>query len=153
MTEHVGFLAELPVRAVLDGELVALDDDGKPDFPQLCECVLMRHRSTPLTFMAFDVLSVDGEPVVSWPYSECRRILEDLGLNDSRWRTPEAFDDGEVLWTAVVEHELEGVVAKLRTGRYVPGRRTWIKTKNKEYWRYEMEREAAFKAERPRQFV
>jgi ATP-dependent DNA ligase len=33
MTEHVGFLAQLPVRAVLDGELVALDDEGKPDFP------------------------------------------------------------------------------------------------------------------------
>jgi bifunctional non-homologous end joining protein LigD len=59
MTPHVGFLAELPVRAVLDGELVALDDEGKPDFPQLCERVLMRRTTVPLTFMAFDVLSVD----------------------------------------------------------------------------------------------
>ena len=42
MTEHVGFLAELPVRAVLDGELVALDENGKPDFPSLCEGVLQR---------------------------------------------------------------------------------------------------------------
>jgi len=46
MTKHVLFLADLPVRAVLDGELVALDADGKPDFPQLCECVLQRHSST-----------------------------------------------------------------------------------------------------------
>ena len=37
-TERVGFLAQLPVRAVLDGELVALDEDGKPDFPLICEC-------------------------------------------------------------------------------------------------------------------
>jgi ATP-dependent DNA ligase len=44
MSEHVGFLAQLPVRGVLDGELVALDEHGKPDFPQLCECVLMKHR-------------------------------------------------------------------------------------------------------------
>jgi ATP-dependent DNA ligase len=35
MTTYVGFLAQLPLHAVLDGELVALDDDGKPDFPQL----------------------------------------------------------------------------------------------------------------------
>src|SRR5262245_18567006 len=58
MTEHVGFLAALPVHPVLDGELVALDADGKPDFPQLCECMLMRRHSTPLAFMAFEVLSV-----------------------------------------------------------------------------------------------
>jgi hypothetical protein len=81
MTERVGFLAQLPVRAVLDGELVALDADGKPDFPQLCECVLMKHPSTPLTYMVFDVLSVEGEPVVSQPYSERRRVLEELRLN------------------------------------------------------------------------
>ena len=47
MTEHVGFLAELPLRAVLDGELVMLDEEGKPDFPELCECMLLRRRSTP----------------------------------------------------------------------------------------------------------
>src|SRR4029450_5708183 len=77
-------------------------------------------RSTPLTFMAFDVLSVDGEAVVSRPYSERRLILEGLRLNASHWRTPEAFDDGDALWEAVCEHELEGVVAKRRSGRYVP---------------------------------
>jgi bifunctional non-homologous end joining protein LigD len=153
MTEHVGFLADLPVRAVLDGELVALDKDGKPDFPELCGCVLMRQRSTPLSLMLFDVLSFDGEPVVSRRYSERRRILEGLRLNASQWRTPEAFDDGEALWTAVCQHELEGVVAKRRSGRYVPGGRGWVKTKNRDYWRYEMEREGAFKARRERQFV
>jgi bifunctional non-homologous end joining protein LigD len=153
MTEHVGFLAELPVRAVLDGELVALDEDGKPDFPELCGRVLMRQRSTPLTFMAFDVLSVEGDPVVSQPYSERRRALEELRLDAPHWRTPEAFDDGEALWAAVVELELEGVVAKRRSGRYVPGGRGWIKTKNRDYWRYEMEREGALKTKRERRFV
>ena len=76
MTEHVTFLAQLPVRAVLDGELVALDDESKPDFPELCSCVLTRQSSMPLTFMVFDVLRVEGEEVVSQPYSERRRILE-----------------------------------------------------------------------------
>jgi ATP-dependent DNA ligase len=79
--------------------------------------------------------------------------LEALNLNDLHWQTPETFDDGEALWDAVCEHELEGVVAKGRSSRYTPGERDWIKTKNREYWRFEMEREGAFKARRPRQFV
>jgi ATP-dependent DNA ligase len=54
--------------------------------------------------------------------------------------------------TPVCEHELEGVVAKRRSGRYMPGRSGWIKTKNREYWRYELEREGAIKS-RPRSFV
>jgi hypothetical protein len=46
MTPHVGFLADLPVRAILDGELVALDADGKRDFPLACEWLLQRSRTT-----------------------------------------------------------------------------------------------------------
>ena len=67
--------------------------------------------------------------------------------------TPEAFDDGEALRQAVCEHELEGAVAKRRSSRYLPGRRDWIKVKNRDYWRYEIEREGAFKIRRERQFV
>jgi bifunctional non-homologous end joining protein LigD len=85
--------------------------------------------------MAFDVLSVEGEPLVSLPYSERRRILEDLRLDGPQWRTPEAFDDGVALWAAVCEHELEGVVANRRSGRYVPAGHGWIKAKNRDYWR------------------
>src|SRR3954468_23256383 len=56
MAEHVQFLAHLPVRAVLDGELVAFVD-GRPDFPTLCECILHRRAtSAALAFVAFDVL-------------------------------------------------------------------------------------------------
>ena len=153
MTERVQFLAELPARGIFDGELVALDDTGRPDFPQLCECVLMRRATTPLTFIIFDVLSVEGRNVMDVPYAKRRGILERLGLNGGHWRTPEAFDDGHALWEAVCEHELEGVVAKRRSGRYVPGDRGWIKTKNRAYWRYEMEREGAFKSRRQRQLV
>ena len=46
MTEHVGVLADLRARGIFDGELVALDADGKPDFPELCERVLLK-RATP----------------------------------------------------------------------------------------------------------
>ena len=153
MTERVQFLAELPARGIFDGELVALDETGRPDFPQLCECVLMRRATTPLTFIIFDVLSVEGRNVMDVPYAKRRGILERLGLNGGHWRTPEAFDDGHALWEAVCEHELEGVVAKRRSSRYVPGDRGWIKTKNRAYWRFEMEREGAFKSRRQRQLV
>jgi hypothetical protein len=60
MTEHVGFLEQLPVRAVLDGELAAFGEDGKPDFERICERMLFRHDEIPLVFLAFDVLSVEG---------------------------------------------------------------------------------------------
>jgi bifunctional non-homologous end joining protein LigD len=153
MTEHVLFLSDLPVRAVLDGELVAFDEDGKPDFPLVCHRVLMKQRSIPLTFMAFDVLSLDGEDVTGLPYVERRHVLEGLGLNGPYWRTPDVFEDGQALWDAVCEHELEGVVAKRRTSRYGPGERGWIKTKNRSYWRYDMERESAMNHRRARQFV
>ena len=51
--------------------------------------------------------------------------------------------DGEALWEKVCELGLEGVVAKKRSGHYLPGRRGWIKTKNRAYWRYPLELEAA----------
>jgi ATP-dependent DNA ligase len=57
------------------------------------------------------------------------------------------------LWEAVCEQELEGVVAKRRSGRYVPGERGWIKTKNRDSWRREMEREGALRHRRVRQFA
>ena len=79
---------------MLDGELVASDADGKPDFPQLCECVLMQRESAPLTFVAFDLLSIEGRNVMSLPYHERRAMLEELGLNGPYWCTPEAFDAG-----------------------------------------------------------
>ena len=62
-------------------------------------------------------------------------------------------NDGEALWQAVCEHELEGVVAKKISSPYVFGERGWIRTKNRDYWRYEMEREGALRSRRSRQFV
>ena len=148
MTDRVGFLAALPVSAIIDGELVALDEEGKPDFPLVCECILHRRSQASLTFMAFDVLSVEGRSVTALSYGKRRCILEEMQLDDPRWRTPAAFEDGTALWDAVCEHELEGVVAKRRSGRYSPGERGWIKTKNRDYWRYELEREGAIRSRR-----
>jgi bifunctional non-homologous end joining protein LigD len=91
--------------------------------------------------MAFDVLSVDGRNVMRLPYVKRRAILEDLGVNGRFWWTPESFDDGSALWEVVCEHELEGVVARRRSSRYLPGEHGWVKTKNRDYSRWELERE------------
>jgi bifunctional non-homologous end joining protein LigD len=60
MTPLVPELSALPVSATLDGELVAFGEDGAPDFPLLCERMLMRRSGIAATLMVFDVLSVDG---------------------------------------------------------------------------------------------
>jgi bifunctional non-homologous end joining protein LigD len=105
--------------------------------------MLMRRRSLAVTLVIFDLLTLDGRDLTGAPYSERRAELEALDVNGLYWQTPETFDDGEALFEAVCAHELEGVIAKRRSSRYRPGERGWVKTKNRAYWRYEMERESA----------
>jgi hypothetical protein len=88
MAPHLDFLEELPVRAVLDGELVAFGGDSKPDFPSLCERMLHRHAEIPLTFLIFDLLSVDGRDLRRRPYRQRRRILQGLDLQAPGWWVP-----------------------------------------------------------------
>jgi bifunctional non-homologous end joining protein LigD len=153
LTPFLTELSALPVAATLDGELVAFGDDGRPDFPLLCERMLMRRPGIHVTYMAFDVLSIDGEDLTRAPYSERREHLEALNLNGVYWQTPETFDDGDALFEAVCEHELEGVVAKRWNSRYRPAERGWVKTKNRSYWRWEMERKSTIHKPRVKQFV
>jgi bifunctional non-homologous end joining protein LigD len=134
-------------------ELVVFDSSGAPDFPLVCERMLMRRRQIHVVYVIFDVLSLEGVSLLRAPYSERRAQLEALNLNGPCWRTPEAFEDGEALFEAVCERELEGVVAKRTDSRYRPGERGWIKIKNRNYWRYELERESAINKRRPRIFV
>jgi bifunctional non-homologous end joining protein LigD len=128
MTKLVPELAA-PFAATFDGELVAFDLDGAPAFPLVCERMLMRRRHIPVVFVIFDVLCLDGRSLVTEPYRERRRQLEGLGLNSMYWRTPETFDDGEALFEAVCERELEGIVAKRVDGRYIPGYRAGRKSR------------------------
>jgi hypothetical protein len=116
-------LSALPVAATFDGELVAFGDDGRPDFPLLCERMLMRKRGIPITYMVFDLLSLEGRSLLRAPYSERRTHLAELDLDGVYWQTPETFDDGRALFEAVCQHELEGVLAKRRGGHYQPGER------------------------------
>jgi bifunctional non-homologous end joining protein LigD len=130
------------------GELVALDHTGLPDFPLVCERLLNRRRHIHLTHVIFDVLSLEGMSLMHERYCERRAHLEALNLNGSFWTTPQPFDDGEALFQAICERGLEGIGAKRKSGRYMPSVRGWVKTKNRHYWRYEMEREGAIRSRR-----
>ena len=153
MTDLLPELASFPVFGIFDGELVAFDSEGVPDFPLVCERMLMRRRHIPVVYVIFDVLSIEGASLMHAPYSDRRAQLEALNLNGTYWRTPETFEDGGALFAAVCERELEGVVAKRLDSRYRPGERGWVKVKNRDYWRYELERESAINKRRPRAFV
>jgi bifunctional non-homologous end joining protein LigD len=127
--------------AVLDGEIVALDARGRPSFERLqprmhvgnATQVRRLAASTPVTFMAFDVLHLDGRPTTGLPYTERRRLLESLQLQGRSWQTPPAwFGGGSMVLEAAREQGLEGVVVKRLDSLYHPGRRSddWLKVKH-----------------------
>ena len=113
---------------VLDGEVCALDESGRSSFSAMQQ----GKAGTPLVYYVFDVLEVEGEPLVDLPLVDRRKRLD--VLLDKRNRTvrlSDSFDDGEALLQAAKERGLEGVIAKRLDSRYVEGKRTrdWLKIK------------------------
>jgi bifunctional non-homologous end joining protein LigD len=95
--------------------------------------VQRRMADCPVTYLAFDVLHLDGRSLIDAPYTERRRRLEELGLDGPNWQTP-AYHRGEgnALLELTEARGLEGLVAKRLDSRYQPGRRgrAWLKVKN-----------------------
>jgi bifunctional non-homologous end joining protein LigD len=127
---------------LLDGELVALDEHGRPSFERLQsrmnvegEAAIRRAaRAQPVHYMAFDLLHLDGRSLLELPYEQRRDLLEQLGLDGPAWRTPRFHrGGGQALLDATREQGLEGVVAKRLDARYEPGRRSgaWRKLRNR----------------------
>ena len=114
--------------AIVDGELVVLDEQGRPRFE------LMQQHATQVAFYAFDVLSVDGHDTISQPYERRRELLAGLLEPGQNWMVPaHRIGDGAALVEATVERGLEGVMAKRLGSLYVPGKRSpnWRKVKNR----------------------
>jgi bifunctional non-homologous end joining protein LigD len=90
-------------------------------------------QHTPVVFLAFDVLHLDGHPTIGLRYTQRRELLESLGLAGPHWAAPPYFPGGgaEAL-AASRDQGLEGVVAKRLDSGYEPGRRSpaWIKVKH-----------------------
>jgi bifunctional non-homologous end joining protein LigD len=139
------FRRSLPERVQLDGELVALLEDGRPDFHRLSSRVLHGRAGIPLTLFVFDVLAVEGLSTTMQPYSERRALLEELELESQHARLVATFEDGEALFAAVCERGLEGVVAKRIPDPYRSGERGWVKTKNRATARFAEERNRSVK--------
>ncbi|MCW3068077.1 MAG: ligD [Solirubrobacterales bacterium] len=126
--------------AVLDGEIVAFDDAGRPSFGALQPRMHVGSRaqakrlaaSTPVTYMIFDLLWLDGHSLMGLTYLERRERLMALQLNGERWQTPEhVVGQGSQLLEASRAQGLEGIVAKRLRSIYQPGVRSrdWIKVK------------------------
>jgi bifunctional non-homologous end joining protein LigD len=118
-------------QAVLDGEVVALDAAGRPDFTALQQRMRARGRparraagTVPVVFMVFDLLWLDGRLLIGRSWAERRAQLEALGLGDPAWQTTPSFvDQGDQMLKATREQGLEGVLAKRLGSPYRPGRR------------------------------
>jgi len=128
-------------RLILDGEVVALDEQGRPSFERLqsrmhlasASAVKRRMRDIPVSYVAFDLLWLEGHSTLALAYSERRRLLAELDLNGPAWRTPAHREgEGRALLEASRQQDLEGIVAKRLDSPYEPGRRSsaWIKVKN-----------------------
>jgi bifunctional non-homologous end joining protein LigD len=124
-------------RLLLDGELVCLDDDGRPDFAAVIARMAGGHRSAGRSALLqlFDVLHLDGEPVRALPYLQRRELIGQIGelLPPELARVPRTFTHHEDLSAVTFAMGLEGVVAKRLDVPYRPGRRdgTWIKLKHR----------------------
>ena len=113
---------------VLDGEVCALDESGRSSFSAMQQA----KPGTPIVYYVFDLLEVDGEPVVDLPLVERRKRLEQiLDRRNRTVRLSETFEDGQALFEAAKEQRLEGIVAKRLDSRYLQGKRTrdWLKLK------------------------
>jgi len=128
-------------EVILDGEIVALDDKGRPSFEEIQQRmgltdpneVRRKMKEVPVTYMVFDLLWQDGHSVMESKYTARRDSLSRLKLTGASWQTP-PFEKGggKAMKDASAKAGLEGVMAKKLDSKYEPGRRSgvWQKIKN-----------------------
>jgi bifunctional non-homologous end joining protein LigD len=128
-------------QAILDGEIVAFDEHGRPSFAALqrrmhvgsSAQVKRLTKAAPVTYMIFDLLWLDGHSLMELRYEQRRELLEQMALSGESWQTPEHLTGrGRDVLRATAEQRLEGIVAKRLDSPYEPGARTsaWVKIKN-----------------------
>ena len=130
-----------PGQVLLDGEIVAFTD-GAPDFEALqprmhvssADAALRLSSLIPVTYLAFDVLQLEGVPLLARPYSARRETLKTMMVNGPGFLIPPDFPgpDLDAVREASVATGLEGVVVKRLDSVYEPGSRSgnWLKVKN-----------------------
>jgi bifunctional non-homologous end joining protein LigD len=122
-------------RAIVDGEVIALDELGEPDFALLQARIKGRGVAaapTPFVYEVFDLLHLDSRSLLDEPLEERRRLLRGILHPDPRVRLSEHIaGEGIAFFEAARARGLEGIMAKDRRSPYVPGKRTdrWQKVK------------------------
>src|SRR5688500_14203860 len=123
-------------RAILDGEVVALDEVDRPSFTRLQQRMHVDRptpalrRAVPILYVIFDLLYLDGESLMNRPLALRREMLEELTLAGPSWRVSPAYvGEGKAMLATAEQSRLEGVVAKKLDSVYLPGKRTsdWLK--------------------------
>jgi bifunctional non-homologous end joining protein LigD len=127
LTRFTPLLDTLPAGYIFDGEVCALDENGRPIFNDL-----LFRRCEPV-YVAFDVLVCEGEDVRGEPLKERRAILDKVARRYGMQKSELFFGCGRSLFKAVCEFDLEGIIAKKLDDAYEPGRTKWWKILNPSY--------------------
>ncbi|HEY8421150.1 MAG TPA: non-homologous end-joining DNA ligase [Thermoclostridium sp.] len=138
--EVTGRIMQLNCRqAVFDGELIVLDDSGRPSFHDMMSRDRVKRQDRlkkyiekyPVQYMVFDILYKDGEDLRKSPLSERRKILLETLKSDGPVQVVSDYTDGEALFLSMKEMDMEGIVSKKADSPYVGGKkhRMWFKTK------------------------
>ncbi|TMD22452.1 MAG: DNA ligase [Chloroflexi bacterium] len=116
-------------QAVLDGEIVALDEEGRPSFQ------LLQNRGKephPMQYVVFDIVYLDGQRLFRVPLEDRKRLLRDIVHDSALLKYSDHVPgQGKAFFKAAQQKRLEGIVAKLRDSPYQPGVRSsaWLKVK------------------------
>lgn len=122
-------------NGVYDGEIVCLDEQGRPDFKTVIQRMHSSSASLKKSKTAFcylyDVLYLDGRSLMQDPWERRRIWLQDSVRKGTNYRLSEYVDDGQALFDAAKNMDLEGIIAKKKDSLYYPGKRTdnWLKVK------------------------
>lgn len=135
--EVVAGAAGLPDGVHLDGELIALDEQGLPSFAAIAHRMHLRESGRvaravaahPVTYVVFDLVAAAGHDLTRRPLAERRELLEGLDLARAAWQLSQTSADGAALAVATLEAGLEGVLSKRLDSTYQPGVRSpdWVK--------------------------
>jgi len=129
-------------QVLLDGEIVVFGAGGWPEFEALQPRIHVRDaqqaarlaEQNPVSYLAFDLLQLDGRPLLDQPYRERRELLDSLAISGPFWQAPPSFpgEDFDAVREVSRQHSMEGIVAKRLDSRYLPGSRSdsWLKIKN-----------------------
>jgi DNA ligase D-like protein (predicted ligase)/DNA ligase D-like protein (predicted polymerase)/DNA ligase D-like protein (predicted 3'-phosphoesterase) len=136
---QIGEKAFRATCGVFDAEIVSLDNVGKPVFKKVINRmmtngesnIIKQSKANPVYCYIFDCLYLDGRPLINEPLLKRREWLGDAVRHDTPYRISQVVEDGDGLFEAARHHGLEGIMAKGRDSKYLPGKRSgyWLKIK------------------------